>query len=356
MSNSESTSNSNSSRPSDRRPPRHHRKRRWTARRVFLLAALTVVLLVGLGAVIPTDRWLAASGYVMTHETVELRSSVEGVIDKCQVASGDLVKVGQVLVQLQDSFEQASYEHAASELKAMRARLNQLKSAQTLEQAQRREQVYQARRNVELVQIQHDRIAGPDAHKGAFSQTEIDQAALSLDIARSRLTEFQISKEDLMAKQIQVLHEETAAAAARLAVCQTQLESRKIRAVIKGVVYFNTYASGEVVKPENVLGQVFNTEKWVVSANIPEREITNVRVGQRMQVAISAYPRWIHGYVHATVTKVTQVVTPRETGDGIFAVQAALEPTDEFELHPGMSARCFLNTGRTKWLVRVMPL
>jgi multidrug resistance efflux pump len=101
---------------------------------------------------------------------------------------------------------------------------------------------------------------------------------------------------------------------------------------------------------------VFNTEKWVVSANIPEREITNVRVGQRMQVAISAYPRWIHGYVHATVTKVTQVVTPRETGDGIFAVQAALEPTDEFELHPGMSARCFLNTGRTKWLVRVMPL
>src|SRR3989344_1594517 len=46
------------------------------------------------------------------HQVVEIRSSVEGLIDKIHVKRGDKVKLGQVLVQLESSAEQSAVDMA----------------------------------------------------------------------------------------------------------------------------------------------------------------------------------------------------------------------------------------------------
>ena len=87
---------------------------------------------------------------------------------------------------------------------------------------------------------------------------------------------------------------------------------------------FHRFEVGEVVKPKDALGQVFDRSGWVVKLDVPERYLAHVHEGQRVQVELASYPNWRHGYLEATVTRVMPVITPRPTGEGVFQVVAEL--------------------------------
>ncbi|MGH7215174.1 MAG: hypothetical protein ACREIT_10470, partial [Tepidisphaeraceae bacterium] len=181
----QATSSSPSSSTSSRRPPRTKRVRVFTSPLRALLLLGLFALLIGLASlVVPTTLWVEGGGFVMTDVDAELRPSVEGNIDKWLVSTGQLVEKDQLVIQLNGSIQQAEHEEASSELRAKEAELDQMLSAQELERAQRKEQVSRGEQNLKLAEAYLERMTG-----GGYSQKEVDEARLKMEIALSQLAE-----------------------------------------------------------------------------------------------------------------------------------------------------------------------
>lgn len=331
-----------------KRPQRTRTERRGTMRRITLsLTAILVALLLA-GLFIPVTNWVDGSGYLMTDQEVELRSSVEGAIDTWLVKSGDVVEKDQIVIKLASAVQRADYEESQSQLAATEAELSQLMSAQQLDRARRKEQVLRAEQNFQLAEAYLSRMLASEG----FSPKEVDESRLRVAIAQSELAELQLPVEDLREKQINVLHEQIEAARKQVAANEAQLREREIRAPLPGTVQLNRFEPGEVVKPEHVLGQIFDRKAWVVKLSLPEQDIAHVRIGQDVQVAIAAYPRLKYGYVQGKISGIIPVITPRPNAPGIFYVEAKITVPDNMEIQPGMSATAWVDAGETTWIKR----
>ena len=338
--------------PVSGRPPRTRRRRRWTLRRVFLVVLLGLGALLVLAGVIPVTRWVEGTGFVMTDNEAEIRPSVEGAILRKMIEDGNVVKEGDLLIQLKDSVQRAAFEQAQDQLHVAQAKLKQLEVSHSLDESIRRQQIYRAKRSLELLKDELARME--ESQSGAFSNREIFDARLKVDVSASRLAELELPRRKLRQNQIAVLEEQISAAKKQVALRKAELELREIRSPVAGTVQFHRFTPGEVVNPDHVLGQVFDRNAWIVKLKLPERAITRVRENQRVEVELSAYPSWRFDTVGATVSRVTRVVTPQATGDGIIYIEAGIDNPADKRLHPGMTVQARIDTGRTSWLLRIL--
>jgi membrane fusion protein (multidrug efflux system) len=185
-----------------------------------------------------------------------------------------------------------------------------------------------------------------------FSPKEVDEARLRVSIATSELAELQLPIEDVREQQIRVLHEQIEAAKKQVAAHEAQLRQREVRAPMAGQVNLNRFEPGEVVKPEHVLGQIFDRRAWVVKLNLPEQALAHVAVGQKVKVSLAGYPTLKYGYLDAKIKYIIPVVTPRPNAPGIFYAEAALEVPPDFRIDPGMTASGWVDAGTTTWIKR----
>jgi multidrug resistance efflux pump len=330
--------------------PRAERRRFWTWRRVVMGMALLPVAILAVLFLVTTTRWVYAAGYVMTDQEVELRSSVEGAIQTWLVKNGDRVTKNQLVMQLDDSVQRAAHEQAIAELQARQAKQQELLSTQKLDQAQRHEQIYQAKRSLALTQTNLHRLS----QGNAYSNKEIENAQLRVELASSRLKELQISRDNVMDRQLQVLREQISSAQKNATLQEARLTMRQIRAPMAGSIYFNRFEPGEVVKSEHVLGQVFDREAWIIKLKVSERHIGHIQDDQFVEVRLAAYPKIQFGTLDAKVTRIWPVITPSPTGDGFFYIETAIQQQDRLPLQPGMSASAYISAGRTNWLYRLI--
>ena len=336
------------------RPPRTRRVKLLTWRRFLAACVLVPVAVVVALALIPTTRWVYATGYVMTDQEAEIRPSVQGAVAAKLVGSGDIVEKDQPIISLNDQVEAAAWQQADADLQAKQAQLKQLRSAQSLEKAQRKEQAYQAKQSLALAEGNMERITQANKSGGVFSHREIEDAQLKVELARSRLRELELTRDPVMVNQIEVLTEQIGSARKNVVLRKAELDMRQIKSPMRGTIQLNRIEPGEVVSPEDVLGQVFNRDRWIIKLKISERWISYVEADQDVQVSLAAFPSFRFGYLPARVARVQRVVTPQRTGDGIFYVEAAVEDADLFDLQPGMIATADINAGTTNWLYRLI--
>lgn len=334
--------------PAKPRPPRTIRSRR-RAGRMFLIGTVAVIVLAGLSAVLPTTRWAEGTGYLTTDREAELRPSVEGPIAQWLVGTGQKVEKGQLIIQLNNDVQKADYQQADVELKSKQAQLEQLLASQQLDRAQRSEQIARAEKNLDLAQMMYQRMSG-----GGFSAREVEEARLHVEVAKSELAELQLPRDTVMDNQVAVLKEQIEAARKAVAAQEAQLRLREVRAPLSGIVQLNRFEPGEVVKPDHVLGQVFDQDAWIVKMTLPEESLPYVKVGQPVKVSVAAYPHLRYGYFDATVKRITPVVTPRPTGNGVYLVEAGLVPPSNLPIQPGMTTTAYVNAGKTTWLRRLI--
>ena len=235
--------------PASGRPPRTVRRGIRFRHVAFLFLLLVIGAPVALW-LIPTTRWADGTGYVMTDREVEIRPSVRGAVKKRLVGAGTRVKKGQLLVQLKASVQQAGFEGAQNRLRALEAELKRLGFAQTLEKQKLAEQVRRIRREHDNARTRLEKMK--KAAGGGFSQQEIDDAQLKVDVAMSRLAELELPRKDLREKERAVLRERILGAEKEIDVHKAELELRKIRAAIDGTVYLHSFEPGEEIETADV--------------------------------------------------------------------------------------------------------
>lgn len=173
-------------------------------------------------------RNLTAVGELEAVRQIQVASEASGRIQGIYFQSGQYVRQGQLLVQLNDDIEQAEIAQLRAKLK-----LN--------------EAVYQ--RGQELLKI------------NAVAKEEVENA---------------LANRDVMLGQIQQLN--------------AKIQQKKIRAPFSGVIGIRRVHQGQFLNVGEPIVSLVDTQYLLVNFNLDERSTPNIKIGQQLQVALDAFP------------------------------------------------------------------
>lgn len=185
---------------------------------------------------------LPTLGTIRGKSEVELKPEASGLIRAMNFREGDLVKKGQVIINLDDREPRLRLEYAESKRQTAEVQLKLTRKRLSV--------------NEQLFKI------------GA--------------IIRPKLEESQIEVEQ---SQTQV---ETAAR--EVALAQNELARTVVKSPIDGVVGTKQVDVGEYVTPQSVMATIMEVGSVYIELGIIERDIERIRMGQRVKVSIDSLP------------------------------------------------------------------
>jgi len=217
----------------------------------------------------PVSDSISLIGNILANEAVEVKSEIEGTIQKINFREGQRVEKGDLLVQLDESKLAASVAEAEANFKLSQANFD------------RSQQLFK------------DKL---------ISQQEADQTSSA----------FQMNKATLELKR-------------------QQLKDAKIVASFSGIVGGRNVSPGQVIGKSTTLTWLTDVDPVKVEFNVPERFVSRLKVGQPIEINVATYPgRKFKGEVYfiaesidpATRTALLKATIPNpklELKPGMFA-------------------------------------
>jgi membrane fusion protein (multidrug efflux system) len=255
----------------------------------------------------------------ITADVISVSSRVSGWVTKLNVAEGEQVRPGQVLVAIDDrdaNLRLTELEARLSSIDAERARLVAEKAMvdrQTSSQYDMRQSQVQAARaalagrksDLDLARTDFERTKKLLARKvvsrqrweekrSAYRVAEQahQQARAEVAAANASLIEASADRERLLVldRQVAALIHQKAEIQAQRDRQNLDLRDRLIQSPIEGVVDKTFINPGEYVSAGQRLLMVHDPKKIWVSANVRETDIRHMKVGSAARVSVDAYP------------------------------------------------------------------
>ncbi len=327
----------------------------------------------------PTPIAPGVEGRLVPRDYIELSAATSGTVAEVLVAQGDLVKVGQVLVRLDDTRLTLTVETAR--LKVSQANLDleiaqkpaeaaDLAAAQRAVSANQQavanargtlsttvESAQIALRNAQLVldhaQRDYDHLLDLKSW-GHDVDDQIKTAALQLDNARAELTIAQRNANGASARTSQSVAEAQQALAASLAQyealkrqpeanqvkaaelavetaklalkqAETDLTEAVIRASLAGVVAEVNVKPGQAIAPGQALFTLADVSVWVVeTSNLTELNVVGLANGHQATVKFDAIPGLtMAGHIDWIALRAQQ-----KQGDVVYTARVMLDESD----------------------------
>lgn len=192
---------------------------------------------------------LSLSGALRAVNISIVKARVAAEVREIPVREGDAVRAGQIVARMDSTEYQARVDQARGTLNAARAQL--------------------------------------------------DIAAKNRDNNRALVEKGFISKNayDNFASQYATAEANAEAAKGALDVAQKLLNDTVIRSPITGTVAMRYVQAGEKVSADNKLLDIVDLQKLELEAAVPTNDITNVAIGQRVNLHIEGWPQNIEGKV-----------------------------------------------------------
>jgi len=293
-----------------------------TKRRALLLIVAVGVLV---GAVFGI-RWLH---YYFTHASTDdarvkgdltaVSPTVQGKIRLLPIQEGDRVQKGQLIAQLREEDYLAQVDVAAGAVQTIEGELKEAEAELALVREKTQKEVNEATAALCAVQarqdeaeasmrqasLEYNRIRKLHQSK-TVSESEMDKVQATFDLARARL---EVAKEVIKENQakLQIAQANTAEviskeqrveslrgkleeARAALTAAKLKLDHTTVSSPIDGVVAKKVANIGEVIKPGQAIAVIVDLNDLWVEANLEETKLEHVRLGQRVDVEVDAYP------------------------------------------------------------------
>ena len=304
------------------------------------------------GVVAPERRTievkLSFTADILPIKQAALFSKVSGYIRKIHVERGDLVKEGQLLVEIDDLELRASAEQAQAAYGSAQAGLEVARSTLEGQKANfqnQRANLAKARAVATNDERQAQRMKTL-FEKGMVAAVEWDNARTNADSSRAsteaaeaqlRLAEVQITTQE---SQVRLAQAQVETYRAALSLAQTNLGNTRLVAPFAGYISQRNLDQGAAVSAQSsgttntsvgiLLLQDIGSVK--VQVEVPERDIARVKVGAPVRVTADPYK----GEVFAgSIARVVHSLDPRSRTMGI-EVEI---PNAQARLKPGMFAR-----------------
>ena len=249
---------------------------------------------------------VTANGTLKPTSSVDIGSELSGTVKSVLVDVNDQVKKGQVLIELDTAKLQDTVQSSRAGLASAQASV-QLAAATTKE----------AKANLARYE-EVSRLSGgkvPSATELDGARATYDRAVASEASARAAVTEAQ----------------------ATLSTAETNLAKVSIRSPINGMVLSRAVDPGNAVAASlqavTLLTIAEDLTKMRVEASVDEADVGSMRVGQKANFTVSAYPSRRYP---ATVTRVAYGSTKT---DNVITYTALLDVNNQdMSLRPGMTA------------------
>lgn len=288
--------------------------------------------------------------------TRRLATEVPGRIATVEVAVGDVVEAGQVLVRLDDAEATLRLDRAQESVAAVEAQQEAARlavdaarraasergsvSAVALQEAEARVRearvlgelaARRASRSAQLVAggavstaaVEEDRTTA-EARAAAAASAESAQARTALE-QRVEASE-QRARLATMERELAALADEQVRAASAVAVLELELDRHVLRSPVAGrVLRLEDIAPGELVtRGQELVEVVPGTELFVRATFAPGQAIGRIRPGQPARVRLEGFPWTAFGELHAEVDRVSGT----SPATGAVEVQLALTGND----------------------------
>jgi membrane fusion protein (multidrug efflux system) len=345
--NNEEIENKNEARDENRHDPESERPERKAsffeqhpAARWVFLAGLIVVIVGGLFV------WRYYSVRESTDDAqidghlAPISARVSGIVTQVNVDDNQVVKEGDILVQLDPKDYEVALEHAKADMQDAiaveqgarttvpithittggsldTARANLIAAQKDVDAANARVSEAQANYNKVAKDLDRARMlvekdeVSRQQYDAAFANEEaakatVDAAQAALAAAQSHVLEARAQVATALTAPQQVLVSRTRLGSAQALVQQRQaalnqaelnLGYTSVRAPANGVVSNKTVEVGEVVQPGQPLASLIDIDNVWVTANFKEDQLRKMKVGQKVKIHVDAYDRDYDGHV-----------------------------------------------------------
>jgi HlyD family secretion protein len=328
----------------------------------LLSTALLIALVLRVRHLRAAEHGAAGGSGVIEGVDVNATSRLAARIAKVNVREGDMVKKGDVLVELLCSEQEASFNQAKAELGAARSNLqgalaNARSAAETAFGGSHNIRV--AKSQVEVLTAQEE-LARADLRRneellksGAVPQASLDEAR-SKDVAlRSQIAE-QNAVESMVKSQAGALHaagsgatsqaaaaeDSVVAATAALARAQTSVDECVLLAPRDAMVVSRNLEPGEAVQAGTSVLSMTDVTEGRTRFYLPNSELAAAAPGRKVRVVADAYPgRAFEGtifYVSPRAEFTPRNVQTREDRERlVYAVEVRI-PNADMRLRSGM--------------------
>ncbi len=213
-----------------------------------------------------------------SRRSVTQKPRIQGQVTKIYVKSGDIVKQGDAIIQVDSREQQASVSSVNAAADAARSQLANARATLKSLEAERLSKVA----DVKLNQQEYQRYASL-AEEGAVSRQTRDQYANRLDNAKASLkaTESQIQAQQATVSQAQKALQQ---AQANINEQQVQLQYYRITAPFAGTVGNIPVKEGDFVNTSTQLVTITQNQPLEVEINVPIEKSSQLRQGMLVEL------------------------------------------------------------------------
>lgn len=267
---------------------------------------------------------------------VDLFPKVSGYLKRIDVQLGDPVSQGKVIAEIDDTEYLLKVKEAEAKLAQVRAQFEEIQTGtRTEELRQAEEAVKQAQSRFENAKIHRERMEAL-YQRGVVSKKEWDLAEMEFKVAEAQL---RASQEHLKLLREGARQEVREATQAKLKEVESilkqetlRLEYTKIRAPFSGEISRRYVDPGTLVSPSTPIVSLVHTETVKVVANIPEKEISLLRLGMGARIWTEALPgKYFEG-------KIAQISSALDMNTRTIQAEIYISNTKRL-LKPGMFAK-----------------
>jgi HlyD family secretion protein len=235
------------------------------------------------------QRTLLFSARVLTPSRVELGSTLTGRVAAVVVDEGDTVAAGDVLVQLESDELRAALQQAEATLRQALARSasQQAVARPGADAAWLQAEATRAAAERELARSQEL------VSQGFLSPARLDEVQRSLAVATAQRDAARAQAEANRAggPELAGIEAQRQAAEAALRVARARLEQASLRAPAAARVITRQVEPGQIVQPGRNLITLAVVGPTELLAQVDERFLGQLRVGQAARVLADAYPK-----------------------------------------------------------------
>ena len=335
---------------------------RMSRRRLLLPAAAALALvLVSVGVVravrppavpavavreAPLVRTLLFSARVATTSRVDVGATVTGRVLEVRVREGDRVRRGDPLVLLEREELQAALAQARATARQAEARLAGLRDT-----GRRGAEAGVAQAEAVLRAAQADLRRTQDlVQRGFVSEARLDEARRAVDVAQAQqaAARAQLAAQTGDGSELSQATAQVALARASVAAAEARLAQTRIEAPADARVLSRLVEPGQIVQPGRALLALALDGPVQLVAQVDERYLQQLRVGQPARVQADAFPGQTFA---ATVQSLAPLVDPQR---GAVEVKLALPAAPPAFLREDMTLSVEVETGRRE-RARVLP-
>lgn len=307
-------------------------------------------------------------------DMVDLAPRISGTLVQVAPGEGDRVAEGDLLFSLDTRELEAALARAEAQVEAGRAALQvaqaqQLKAQhgpRTAEIEIARAALARAEAQLKLAETDRSR-ARRLFEQQAVARSRLDQAQTAWEAAeqarraaadRLRLLQQGTRSEDLSAAQatLERLRAQLAVAEAGASQVRIQLEQARVSAPFDGVVVRRWRDPGGMIAAGTPVLTLLDPSSLRVSANIDERDLSRIAIGDPVDISVDAYPDL---HLSGEVDKILRAtnsqfsLVPAEGVSGTFIkvaqrvpIRVSLALPDDLPLGPGLSVEISVHVGR----------